>query len=265
MTALAPAAGVLHRPADDPVRRQPAHHRLLPRHLQAAARLHPPADRQTPRPAGPDRPGRRHHRRLPATPGNGPRQQHRHPQHPPGRDPLAVSLRQPAGTRTRQPDRPGAGHPDQTHHHHDRDLPRPAPNSTRCSPRPTNPPGTAAATTPCSSSPRRPGCGSRELTGARRRRRPPRHRRARLLPRQRPQRPLHPADRPHRQVLHRLARPNADASRHRPAVLHPARHALSHDAVARLITKHAATAAAAPAHPCRPRTSHRTPCGTPRR
>ena len=40
VTALAPdPAGVLHRPADPPAARQPADHRRLPRHLAAAARL----------------------------------------------------------------------------------------------------------------------------------------------------------------------------------------------------------------------------------
>src|SRR5664279_1481542 len=77
----APAAGLLHRAADDPIRRQPAHRRLLPGHLQTAPELHPPADRQAPRPAEPHRPGRRHDRKLPAIPGDRPRQQHRHPQH----------------------------------------------------------------------------------------------------------------------------------------------------------------------------------------
>ena len=44
-------AGVLHRPADPPAARQPAHHRRLPRHDAAAARLRPTAARQTAIPA----------------------------------------------------------------------------------------------------------------------------------------------------------------------------------------------------------------------
>jgi Protein of unknown function (DUF3631) len=40
------SAGVLHRPADQSTRRQPAHDRGLPRHLPAAARLHPADHRQ---------------------------------------------------------------------------------------------------------------------------------------------------------------------------------------------------------------------------
>ena len=41
-------AGVLHRPADPPAPRQPAHHRRLPRHAAAAARASPPQRTGTP-------------------------------------------------------------------------------------------------------------------------------------------------------------------------------------------------------------------------
>ena len=41
------AAGVLHRPADHPDRRQPENDRRLPRHVPTATRVHRPTDRQT--------------------------------------------------------------------------------------------------------------------------------------------------------------------------------------------------------------------------
>ncbi len=52
MSALRAAdAGILHRPFDDPEWRQPAHRDLLSGHLQIAAELPSPADRQAPRPS----------------------------------------------------------------------------------------------------------------------------------------------------------------------------------------------------------------------
>ena len=139
MTALAPTLQAfftdrLIRPAP----RQPAHHRRLPRHAPAAARLRRRAHQQAHRPrwtiADLDAPligG------VPRPPRTRARQQRPHPQRPAGRDPLAVPLRRAAPPRTRRrashgswPSRPNAatGRWSPT---------SPSPRSTRCSPRPT--------------------------------------------------------------------------------------------------------------------------------
>ena len=103
MSALAPpAAGVLHRPADPPATAPARTPRRLPRHDPAAARLRRRA-RPASRPPGStstdlDAPligAFLDHLRDRA------RQQRPHPQRPPGRDPLAVSLR-----RLRHPNTP---------------------------------------------------------------------------------------------------------------------------------------------------------------
>ena len=161
VTALAPdPAGVLHRPAGPPAPRQPAHHRRLPRHLAAAARLRRPPHRQAALPARPRRPGRAADRRVPRPPRTRARQQRPHPQRPPGRDPLAVPLRRAAPPRARRADRPGAGDPAQALRQGPGHLPHRTRDRRRCSPRRTGPPGPAGATTPCSCSPPRPGCAS---------------------------------------------------------------------------------------------------------
>ena len=75
--------GVLHRAADRPAARQPAHRRRLPRHLPAAARASPQhAHRQAAVAARPRRPRRRPDRRVPRPPRTRPRQQRREPATP---------------------------------------------------------------------------------------------------------------------------------------------------------------------------------------
>ena len=59
-----------------------AHHRCLPRHLAADARLRCPAHREEPLPAGHRRPGRPADRRVPGPPRERPGQQPPHPQQP---------------------------------------------------------------------------------------------------------------------------------------------------------------------------------------
>ena len=71
-----------------------------------------------------------------------------------------------------------------------------------------------------------------------------RPRRTRALPRQRPQRTLHPADRQHHQDPAQMARRTCWPAR-RPAVPHPPRPPLSRDAVERLVARHTAEAALA--------------------
>ena len=160
--ARAHPAGILHRPAGPPARRQPAHHRRLPRHLAAAARLRLPGTGSDPR----------HPATSPTwTPPligafldhleQRTRQQPAHPQRPPGGDPLTVPLRGAAPPRTRRGHRPGTGHPAQAlRPSRPRHLRSPSPRSARCSRPPTGPPGPAGATTPCSCSPPRPACAS---------------------------------------------------------------------------------------------------------
>jgi hypothetical protein len=110
--------------------------------------------------------------------------------------------------------------PDRTRPHHLARTPRPHPAT------PGHPDGATRIRTDRHHSPRRP----------------PRPRPARLLSRQRPQRPSHPADPPHRQRPTRLA----DRTRRPPrptTVSHPQRPPTQPDAVERLVTKHATTAA----------------------
>ena len=162
----APAAGVLHRPADDPVRRQPAHDRrptATPSSCCSATFTGRPASCPTGSSladldAATIGAFLQH---LQTARGNSVATRNTR---------LAAihslfryaSLRAPehadADRAACWPSRPNAPAP--------RSSPSSTPpNSTRCWPRRTSPAGTAAATTPCSSSPRRPGCGSRELTG----------------------------------------------------------------------------------------------------
>ena len=112
------------------------------------------------RDAGPGRHRRRLRRRLPRPPGDRPRQQHRHPQCPAGRDPLPVQLRRTAlpGTRPAHPARPR--HPAGNAATPPTSASSPAPRPTRCWPSRTRPPRRAAATTCCCSSPCRPDSGS---------------------------------------------------------------------------------------------------------
>src|SRR4051812_26967468 len=118
------AAGVLHRPPDDPAPRQPEHRRRLPRHDAAAARLRPPAHR--PRTlAGHDRRARRGpDRGLPGPPRARPRQHPAHTQRPAGGNPLAVRLRRAATPRARRIHPARAGDPAQALRPHARHLPQ---------------------------------------------------------------------------------------------------------------------------------------------
>ena len=161
-------AGVLHRPADPPAPRQPAHHRRLPRHAAAAARASPP--QRTGKPpfrldlADLDAPligaflDHLEHER-----GNSVRTRNarlaaihslfrfaalRHPEHA-------------------ADDRPGAGDPAQTLRPAHWSPTSPSPRSTPCSPPPTATPGPADATTPCSLLAVQTGLRVSELTGAR--------------------------------------------------------------------------------------------------
>src|SRR5680860_1336069 len=84
-------ASLLHHPADQPVRGQPAHHRRLPRHLAAAAALRRPGNRHCPGGAGPVPAGHRPDHRVPDPPRNRTRQRHHHPQRPPRGGAFVVS------------------------------------------------------------------------------------------------------------------------------------------------------------------------------
>ena len=68
-------AGVLHRPTDRSAASQPAHHRRLPGHLPAAARLRPPRHRKARAHAGLRRPRRGQDQRVPRSPRTRTRQQ----------------------------------------------------------------------------------------------------------------------------------------------------------------------------------------------
>ena len=127
---------------------------------------------------------------------------------------------------------------------------------------PTATPGPAAATTPCSLR-RRPDRAARlRAHRPHLRRRPPRHRRPRQLPRQRPQGPHHPAD---HQTVARAAQsgsPNAAASPTDP--LFPTRRGrpLSRDAVD-TASPCTPPPPPRPARPCTTRRSPPTCCATP--
>ena len=176
-------------------------------------------DREGTQPAQPRRPRRHADRRVPAAPGRRPGQRQRHPQRPAGRDPLAVQLRSPAGTRARRRHQPGPGHPAPAPRAGHRQLPHPR-RDRRADRRP-RPQDLARPPRPRPSPARRPdrAAGIRahrpDLPG-----RPPGRRPARPLPRQGPQRPghpAHPADRQGAQDLARRARPQPG----RPAVPRP--------------------------------------------
>ncbi len=107
-------ARILHRQADAAAPRRTEHHRRLPRHLAAATAIriaHHQNRSERPRPRS-TRHHVDHHVSVPF--GNRARQQHRHPQRPPGRDPIAIPLRGTTRTRTRRPHQPSTGDPAQT-------------------------------------------------------------------------------------------------------------------------------------------------------
>ena len=116
MTLLAPTlASVLHRSADHPARRQPAHDRRLPRHAPAAARASPTQQTgKQPCRAGLRRPRRAADRRVPRPPRARARQQPPDPQRAARGDPLALPLRRAAPPRARRDDRARDRDPDQT-------------------------------------------------------------------------------------------------------------------------------------------------------
>ena len=194
--------------------------------------------------ARPRRPRRAADRRVPRPPRTRARQQRPHPQRPPGRDPLAVSLRRAAPPRARRLIAARARDPAQAlraraDHVPDRTRDRRAARRARPQhlDRPPRPRAAAA---------RRPDRAARlRADRPHLRRRPPRHRRARQLPRQGPQATHHPADqaRPSRSCATWLA----ERAGHPDEPLFPTRRGrpLSRDALERRLAKHAATAAAA--------------------
>ena len=157
--ARADPAGVLHRAADRPAQRQPAHDRRLPRHDPTAVARSPPQrfEREPSKldiadlDADTDR-------RVPRPPRDRARQQRQDPQRPAGGDPFALPLRRAAPPRTRPGHPARARDPTQTHRPSARHVPRPSRRSTRCSPHPTARPGPAGATTRCCCPRSRPGC-----------------------------------------------------------------------------------------------------------
>ena len=161
MTDLAPscrASSPTGCPAEEG---QPAHRRRLPRHLPAPARLRPSQDRQGAQPAQPRRPRRRADRRVPASPGDtsgataAPPATPAWPRStpcsatPPSNAPEhAAVISQVLAIPPKRRDRAIVSY--LTARRDRRADRRPRPRA----------PGTAAATTPCSCSPSRPGCGS---------------------------------------------------------------------------------------------------------
>ena len=250
-------AGVLHRAADPPAR-TPARTRSPPTATRSGCCSASSSDahRQARPRAGLRRPRRAADRRRSSTTSNATAATAPHPQHPAGRDPLAVSPTPPCATpntptssRACSPSRPNASSRDHRHVPH-------RTRSTRCSPPPTAPPGSAAATTRCSLLAVQTGLRVSELTALACRRRPARHRRPRPLPRQGPQATLHAADPPTVARPARLAATNATASPQTRCSRPAAASRLSRDAVARLVAKHAEPPPR-PARSLRPR--HVTP------
>ena len=185
MTALAPTLQAFFTDRlINAERRQPAHHRRIPRHVPAAALLRSRTTRQAAVRARPRRPRRAADRRVPRPPRTRPRQQRPHPQRPAGRDPLAVPATPRCATPNTPPaDRARARHPAQTLRPRDRLLPHPRRSrraARRARPHPLDRPPRPRPADP--RDPDRPA-GLRTdrpqlLPG-----RPPRHRRARPLPR----------------------------------------------------------------------------------
>ena len=187
-----------------------------------------------------------------------------HPQRPPGRDPLAVPLRRAAPPRARRDDPTRPGDPAQTlrpraghlpHRTRDRrPARRPRPRHLDRAPRPRP----AAA--------RRPDRAARLRADRPRPARDvaPRRRRARQLPRQRPQGPHHPADHADRRRPARLAH---RARRQPDDPLFPTRTGRTRSAATRSSTASPNTprTATQPARRWRRRRSRRTSCGTPPR
>ena len=132
-------------------------------------------------------------------------QRHHHPQRPPGRDPLAVQVRGPEGTRARRHHQPGPGHPATTARARDRQLPHP--RGDRRPRHRTRPRELARPARPGPAPARRPDRAASlrahrpEPAG-----RPPRGRVPRPLPRQGQERPGNPAHQPDRQGHADLAR-----------------------------------------------------------
>ena len=152
-----------------------------------------------------------------------------------------ASLRAP---RARGPDRPRPGDPAQAHHDHDRQLLDP--RRTRRPARRPRPGHLARPPRPRPAGLRRPDrTACLRADRAQRSRRPPRHRPARLLPRQGPQRPRHPAHSAHRGESSTAWLAEQHAGTTSPLFATRAGTALSRDAVEHLVTRHAATAARA--------------------
>ena len=118
------------------------------------------AHRQGTLPARLRRPGRPADRRVPRPPRRRPGQQRPDPQRPAGRDPLAVQLRRPAPPRARRASSSGSWPSRQARTDQAIVTYLTAEETDALLAAPDRPPGPAAATTPCSCSPSRPGCGS---------------------------------------------------------------------------------------------------------
>ena len=267
VTARPAAAGVLHRPADRPAPRQPQHDRRLPRHLPAAARLRRQHDRQAARRAGHRRPRRAADRRVPRPPGTRARQQRPHPQHPAGRDPLAVR----ATPRCATPSTPRRSNGCWRSHRNARTQPRHLPHRRRgrraARRAATGAPGPDAATTRCSLLAIQTGLRVSELTaltvadihlGAGAHVALPSARAARTR-----RTPLTAA---HRRRCCAAGSPNAAGDPDRPAVPdHAPARPLSRDAIEHRLATHARDRRRALPVAARQDTSPRTRCGTPPR
>ena len=164
--ARADPPGVLHRPADNQKNARPRTICRLPRHDAAAAHVRDRDDRHPAQSTGYRAARRAADRSVPEPPRARAWQQPPDPQRTARRDPLALPLRGAAPSRARRHDRPRDRDPDQTPptnaivSYLDRDR-----RSTRCSKRPTGPPGSDGATMRCCSPRSRPGCASQNSCG----------------------------------------------------------------------------------------------------
>ena len=167
MTALAPALQAFFTDRlIAPATRHPPHHRRLPRHVPAAARLRHRQDRQDAIGAGHRRPRRAADRRVPGPP----RASTGTTRSAPATGGSPPSTRCSATPRCATPNTPPLiqrvlAIPTKRHDRRLVSPGSPTPRSTRCSPHPTAARGPAGATTPCSSLAVQTGLRISELIG----------------------------------------------------------------------------------------------------